>query len=405
MRLLRHVGSELAAHPGRSALSGLSLFIGVVAIVAIFTIGLVTFEVFVAGVEQQSGRRITISTHVDVPSRDPAAAIAAMNQALTPLPTAGGGFAVLTDAHGRFGRPTEFRDGSPLTGPNVAVTLVSGDLGTVRRLPVLAGGWFDESVDYPLQMVVNMPAAQILGGPGSVWLWQPTPNSRPLQIIVCGVIADGSADAHAYVPLLNLARLHPYAVIDAGDGTDSSLGVELLLHHPTATTAALRELAAAAAVAAGAQAPDAVERIDQVDHYRDQLRAQQTAFLIVAVIALTIAALGILNIGLASVSERARELVIRRAMGATRTQIVLQLLVAAAAIGAITAGLAVVVAVVGVQVWAPTLISPQSAATPPSFPWAAAGWGLLASVTTTLLGAAIPAALAARLDIATALRD
>jgi len=145
--------------------------------------------------------------------------------------------------------------------------------------------------------------------------------------------------------------------------------------------------------------------LDEVDHYRDQLRAQQTGFLIVAVIALTIAALGILNIGLASVSERARELVIRRAMGATRTQIVLQLLLAAATIGAITAKLAIAVAIVGVQAWAPTLISPQSAAVPPSFPWAAAGWGLLASVTTTLLGAAIPAALAARLDIATALRD
>jgi putative ABC transport system permease protein len=92
-------------------------------------------------------------------------------------------------------------------------------------------------------------------------------------------------------------------------------------------------------------------------------------------------------------------------MGATRTQIVLQLLLSAAGVGAITAVMAIGFGIVGVEVWAPTLIAPESGATPPDFPWQAAGWGLLAAVVTTLVGAAIPALIAARLDIATALRE
>lgn len=112
---------------------------------------------------------------------------------------------------------------------------------------------------------------------------------------------------------------------------------------------------------------------------------------------MVILALGILNIGLAGVSERARELVIRRAVGATRGDIIAQMLVSAMLVGVLAASVAVVLGAVAVEWWVPQRIPPGSALAPPGLPWQAAGWGIIAAVTTTLAGSLLPALVAARL--------
>jgi putative ABC transport system permease protein len=136
-----------------------------------------------------------------------------------------------------------------------------------------------------------------------------------------------------------------------------------------------------------------------------QLSSQRLAFLVVAVIALLISALGILNIGLASVSERARELVVRRAVGATRSDIVAQVLVAAIVVGLVAASLAILLAFVGVELWIPTRIDAATAIEPPTLPWEAFVWGVISASATSFLGALLPAIVASRLDVALALRD
>jgi ABC-type antimicrobial peptide transport system permease subunit len=120
-----------------------------------------------------------------------------------------------------------------------------------------------------------------------------------------------------------------------------------------------------------------VRRGAHVDALLGQLRAQQRAFLAVAALALAISALGILA----------------------------QMLISATVVGIVAAGVAITAAAVGLQVWVPQQISPASAIDPPSLPWDAVVWGLAAGIGTTLVGAALPAAVAARLDIALALRD
>ena len=162
---------------------------------------------------------------------------------------------------------------------------------------------------------------------------------------------------------------------------------------------------AMAAAGGGSLVERKLNRADHVDELLGQLRAQQTAFLAVGVLALIISALGILNIGLASVGERARELVIRRAIGATRAGLMGQMLVASVVIGLVAAALACGLAVLGVEWWVPRRVDPMTAIRPPTLPWTAATWGLVAATTTTLLGSLIPAVVAARLDVASALRD
>jgi hypothetical protein len=277
------------------------------------------------------------------------------------------------------------------------VTLVGGELAEVRRLPLLAGSWFDGAADVPVRAVLNTSAARQWGGVGTELLVSISARQPLLPTVVSGIIADGLGDPLIYLPLPAVLHAQPYAF--------DTWSVELLLHHRSASTESLSNVAERMAVAGGGSLSAPARRVDTVGLLLEQLRTQQRAFLLVAVVALTIAALGMINIGLASVSERARELVIRRAVGATRADILGQMVVAAVVIGVVAAAVAVAVGWVGVQWWVPQRISPASAIEPPGLPWVAAGWGLVASLATTVAGAILPAIVAARLDVATALRD
>ena len=91
-----------------------------------------------------------------------------------------------------------------------------------------------------------------------------------------------------------------------------------------ATDAAAAVTAAAAAgVDPGAEQP---VRVDRVGELRDSLSFMQAVFSAVAAAALLVSALGLLNIGLASIAERSRELVVRRALGAQRRHLFVQVM-------------------------------------------------------------------------------
>lgn len=170
--------------------------------------------------------------------------------------------------------------------------------------------------------------------------------------------------------------------------------------------AAIEDQAEHIAASAGAKTVlQSFHRVDQVDAVVASLQPQQQAFSIAAVIGLFTAALGILNIGLASIGERARELVIRRALGATRIGIAGQLLVAAVLIALLASAAAAVIAIAALTWWLPSQIPLASATDPASVPWGAIAVGTVTACATALLGSAVPAAVASRLDIATALRD
>src|SRR5690606_34564713 len=104
-----------------------------------------------------------------------------------------------------------------------------------------------------------------------------------------------------------------------------------------------------------------VQRADRVDELLDELQRQQRIFLIIAILSLVISAVGILNIGLASVAEQSRELVLRRAVGATRLGIVGQKLAAALMSATLASILAVAITFVAFQAWVPTQVPSESA--------------------------------------------
>jgi putative ABC transport system permease protein len=397
LRTIGHGVSELRAHPWRAFLSGVSLCVGVLSVVAIFTIGSITQEVFVAVAEQHDGRRITVSGKLTLPNLTPGA----VRDALAGAPSVtenGGGATLLVRVPYRtgLGRWAEAQQAQPLDGQ--PITLVAGRLDSVKRLPLLAGRRAEGWDDFPVELTLNQTAAARWGGPGTRLSLLASADQPPVLALVVGVVADGLGESSVYVSLPALLHVRPAAV---GDNE-----VQVLLHHPDASVTELRQVAEAMARAGrGTLTDHHVDRVDHVEELLGQLRSQQQAFLAVAFLALAISALGILNIGLASVGERARELVIRRAIGATRREIIGQMLVASLLVGLVATGAACALAAVGVLWWVPTRIDPMTAIEPPNLPWNAAAWGALAAALTSLAGSLIPALVASRLDVATALRD
>lgn len=116
-------------------------------------------------------------------------------------------------------------------------------------------------------------------------------------------------------------------------------------------------------------------------------------------VSLLIGAIGIANVMFVSVTERTREIGLRRALGARREQVLLQFLLEAAFLSAI-GGIAGVAAALGVGLLLTLVISGFSAVAPA---WAVAA-GLVTSVLVGLVAGYWPARRAASLDPVEALR-
>ncbi|MGI8879460.1 MAG: ABC transporter permease [Jatrophihabitans sp.] len=179
----------------------------------------------------------------------------------------------------------------------------------------------------------------------------------------------------------------------------------LLLHYPSTSEAQLATLLSQSLADAASPPSDAPVRIDEVAALLGRLRLTQLAFLSCALVALAVSALGILNVGLASVRERSRELFIRRAVGATRSQTFLLVLVSALMVAAMAGMVAVAACYAAVRLYVPRLLSPELALHRPTFPASAALAGITVAIAAALLGSIIPAAAAARQSIGDALRD
>ncbi|MEZ4414167.1 MAG: ABC transporter permease [Gemmatimonadota bacterium] len=115
-------------------------------------------------------------------------------------------------------------------------------------------------------------------------------------------------------------------------------------------------------------------------------------------VALMVGGVGVIGIMLISVTERTREIGIRKAVGANRREILLQFLVEAAALTMV--GSAVGLALGGLGSWGVARFTPV----PAEIPLWSIGASLLAAAFTGMLFGLLPAVRAARLDPVVALR-
>jgi putative ABC transport system permease protein len=375
----------------------LSLFVGVLAVVAVSTVSAITRDVYLAREEQLSGRDTTFAGTLDfLPSN--AMDLHAICDASEVFNNSGGGAALVIDTPHLtgIGTPDHARYNMPFEPQRM--TFLLGRLDLVHRLPLIDGRWIAASQDTPVQILVNLAGAGRYGSVGTPLALATSAQARSLTGVIVGVIADGQPDAHVYVDAYGLAQRSPDFFTDA-TGT-------LLLHLPGFTATEYETVGAAILATGGTSLTvEGMRRHDTTGTLIAGLRTQQLAFLGAGALMLIVASLGILNIGLAAISERSRELVVRRAVGATRSDLVGQVLLAASVPALAATGAALAVAVVVVHWWIPGQIPPHSAITPPTVPWDAMIAGLAAAMCTALLGALAPAIIASRLDVADTLRE
>ncbi|MEU6020523.1 ABC transporter permease [Micromonospora sp. NPDC047134] len=396
---MRDAALDLRAHKVRSVLAALGLFIAILSLVAVTTIGTVVREVFVAQDEQMNGRLWTMATTLDYGLITEARLTEVTKELDRQVSATGGHYALQME------RPGE---AAPILGDfageseSLRIVLATVDLNLVRRMPVLGGTWLPagEAV-FPDGVVLNDVASRQLGGSvGSRLRIRLSGNLLPYDRPVIGVVADGRREPRIYQSLRSALHFNPSITSHSGQGP------ELLVHYPGASQAMIREKMRDIDDALAAQDQGADPQLtSSLADFLISLERTQRLISVVAAVTLFVAVVGLLNIGLATLRERTRELSLRRAIGATRKRVLGLVLTTTLTLSTLAAALAIGIAYIGVTWYVPRVLDPASAIDQPGFPWQAAVYGFIAAVAAGLSGGLVPAIAAARVDMIRVLRE
>lgn len=395
MRFLGSVRKDLRANGLRNVLTAATMLLGVLAVVSVNLVGSIAKDIFVAQEEQLYGREATFSTLFEVSQGDPDQIRAIEKGIDDKIGPQNAATSISSSISLSMSAP-----GSPLTSAPpqlVESTWTSGSITTMQRLPVVSGQLYGDKA-LPPTIVVNEAAAALFGyGPHSTVRLRTSVGNHPWDFEITGVVADGSKEPRAYGNLLALLELMP----DALDGGQ----IEIRVNSEPTSLAVVQSVVRDVASRAGVTKLGATTRSDTVQRVLAQIATLQTIFTGTAILVLGIAAIGLLNVGLASVRERSRELVIRRAVGARRRDVFGLVLGSSVAVGLGVGVFAGALAFAGYVFVVPALIPTNSAVVIPPFPILACAFGVAASVMTAAIGGLVPAISAARLPVALALRQ
>jgi putative ABC transport system permease protein len=372
--------------PLRNALTALSLLIGVVTVVLVQGSSEVIATATVHRALLSGGPATTVTATLDGGPADATPSVR-WRPALDRMVGGGeGGHAASVAAYGSVTLST---GGAP---SDVELFAVSTNLRSIRPFEVLRGRWFSDGRYLAPEVVLNRAASAQLG---AVTRGVSVTQGRSAQVAVRiqGVVDDGTDEATVYVRDLDATTLRGAGIEPASQGLLLTGGSEQdLRRHVTdfATVSGQRSLVTD------------VARTDSMAQYDDQLSTSRTLLLTIAGLCLVVGALGILNIGLATMRDRSEEWAIRRALGASRAEVLAMVLVESQVVALASAFLALGIAWFTV----PWVLGQMSAVPvgPTPLPWRAAVVGVMASSTAALSGALAPAIRTSRTALSTLLR-
>lgn len=386
-RLLHIAWQSVSRQRMRSTLTALSLILGVTALTSVAAAQEVMQQTITRTALLTGGP--TVTTAISIAAADPIQTAAHWQTIIHG--TYGADADVARVAHIDGLRLTQ--DGAPRA--ELDIRAVDPQLTAIRPFEAVAGTWIDVAPStLAPTIVLNLAAAQQYNDTGH-WMLHYGNAGEQRAATVSGIVDDGETSPIAY---LDLTQSGPWLSSASGavGGT-----VAIHVHVPGlsdtelhANLVRIQNLADQAGEVGNAQ------RTDTVGELTSELDTTARVFIAVAVIALTIAALGMLNIGLSTLAERSDELALRRAFGAHRRDVITLMLLEAQLVALTGGTLGVLTAYAAM----PLTLTAFGATTTATFPIEAALAGVSAGSVAAFVGALAPALKAIRVPIASIMR-
>lgn len=385
--MLRQLIKDLRLAPLRSVLTGLSMLIGIVAVILAVLAGTIGKDYLVAINEQLYGRTPLVTVSMNSPRLSDADdfsrladAIAAKNHETAII--------LNLDTDITFSPGTQSSGG--IKGDVVATT---PGYSSIYNLPMKSGRWYAGGERSTASIVVNLAAEQNLPKDSTAYA-KTNQTTIATPFTVTGVVNDGRTDPTIYV---NAQALTQYMRIVSRSATI------LWLDFPQLGKQRVRTVVEDILFDSIGGSVSGVQTIDNAQSFESVIAVMQIAFGVCAILLLFVSAIGIVNIGLASLESRTRELLVRRALGATRASLIGLVIGSQLIIGLSVSLLAVAISACAVGAL-PAFLPSYSPLQPPEFPVAAAIAAVSAALATSIIGSLVPAIRAARLQPALALR-
>lgn len=280
---------------------------------------------------------------------------------------------------------------------HVSAVVTSFQRTKLFPVSIIKGQWFAEnSRESSLQVVVNREAEGMISSDGTVDLGVVN-GTEKVNIWVRGVVDDGSSEPIIYLDALTMERFLPQMWRPEG--------LTLFLHPQTGS---VNENTAKSAVSdllfdsVGGKI-GSWNRSDNAESYESVISFLQTATLVSALLLLVVSAIGLINIGMAGIEQRSRELLIRRAIGATKTSIVFLVIGSSMLLSLIIACISIGISILLVAAL-PYMVPSDVPLELPPYPYSAAVLACVSAVVTACIGSIAPAIRASALQPALVLR-
>ncbi|MDP9801628.1 putative ABC transport system permease protein [Arcanobacterium wilhelmae] len=401
--MFRMVLQDIRTSRLRTSITAFSIFIGVIAVVFSVLIGTMGKSYLESTIAQKSGRSVTYKADLTDASLT-TTALARLDQRVTAMKGIDGTIVIempdtlMSLVPGKSQNSDEAATVNGHDTHSAHVVFTDPEYSTVYSVPMDRGQWFQRT-DAPTaaSIIVNKKLAQDLKGAQTVSAY--IGNLRtPMMMRIQGVVNDGEMDeAKVYL------RHDQAQTFFRGLAEQGSVSLRL---HPRSEGMSQEEVRSRAADIVfdifGDQKFEFVTTNDG-NQFVGVIEFLQLAFLLVSAVILFVSMLGLLNISIASTEQKTRELLIRRAVGASRGSIFVLVLSSIVLLTVAVSILAVGISVVIVQ-FLPLLVPHDSPIDIPGYPYTAAIAGIGSAVVTGLLAGLIPAYQAARLEPALVLR-